>query len=101
MTREPVPQDKFGSIEYGLITPQGELFQCSYAGHYPLAGDLVKQGILDFNNSHGHYGAVHVSGFEFDDIYEGYRVTQAQLDTMFDYAIKHDIKFDSSILRVE
>jgi hypothetical protein len=97
----PLPQDELKGAEYGLITPDGEFYSCGYAGHYALAFGLTQSGKLNINETHGHYGAVHVSGFEFDNIYKGYRVTQAQLDTMFDYAMLHGLKFNAETLKVE
>jgi len=100
ITFEPVPVSDFGSVEYGLLTPQGLLFACDYYGHSNLTEGLRDRGILERNYYAEYGGSIHISDGEFDFIGKGSQVTQKQLDAMFDYAIAHEIQFDFAQLEV-
>lgn len=104
----PVPKEEWGNVEYGLLTPNGEIFKCGFAGHSNLTWDLRKEGVLDEKNQADFHGAQHISGHEFDRLKEATRpcnansryyadtkrVTQAQIDAMFDYLCAVGNPFD-------
>jgi len=100
ITFEAVPVSDFGSVEYGLLTPQGLLFACDYYGHSNLTEGLKERGYLDRQSYMDYGGSIHISDYEFDFLGAGSHVTQKQLDAMFDYAMAHEITFDFAKLEV-
>lgn len=100
ITFEPVPVNEFKFVEYGLVTPQGVLFSCDYYGHATLTKGLKDRGYLDPNSYMDYGGSIHISDYEFDFLGAGSHVTQKQLDTMFEYAMAHEIQFDFAKLEI-
>src|SRR5689334_20138801 len=98
-------------VEYGLLIPDGRLFECSYEGHCDLAESLVHLGILNGAvGTNSYYGAVHIADGEFDQIRKAFsgrydqryyeratKVTHAQREAMFDFVIAKKQPFDPDI----
>lgn len=96
------PRTDYVNVGYGLITPDGSLYSCGYTDHGYLVNELEDAGILDENSNEEYGGSVHVSGADFDLArYRDYkRVTQKQLDTMFDYMLAHGNTFPFDELEI-
>lgn len=98
------PTTDFLKVRYGLITPNGDLYACGYTDHCYLASELERIGVLNEDANSDYGGSVHVSSYRFDHIEQGYteskRVTQRQLDTMFDYAAAHNNSFSTDGLEI-
>ena len=108
---EPEPTNDFLDVDYGLITPDGLLYETEYEGHYGLAEELALAGLVNSNTDKSHYGCVHLSGGDFDaargagwyrrqDITECRKVTQKQFDTMFAYMTARGATFPWDVLEV-
>lgn len=92
------PTTDYENVEYGLITPDGRLFETDFYGHCSLADDLVMEGVLNENTPQDYFGSIHLADGEFDlidfDCEYTLRVTQAQFNTMFDYMKARNDTFD-------
>jgi hypothetical protein len=99
------PKSEYSEVEYGLIAPNGNLYETEYEGHSGLAEDLFDFGIVTGPYGNGFYGCVHVAESDFDCArsgrYEGHRqVTQAQFNTMVEYMTAQDLLFPFHLLEV-
>lgn len=102
-TITPQPTTEFERVRYGLLTPEGELFACGFTDHSYLVGQLEHAGILDPKSPYEYDGCVHISEFDFDlarDYPDCRKVTQKQLDVMFDYMLAHGQRFPFDSLEV-
>lgn len=108
---EPEPTTDYLDVDYGLITPDGLLYETTYEGHYGLAEGLACAGLVNSNTNKSHYGCVHLSDGDFDmargegwyrrqDISEYRQVTQKQFDTMFAYMTARGTAFPWELLEV-
>ena len=99
ITWNPVPVDEFADVRYGLLTPQGVLFECDYYGHETLTQGLTNRGVLNPDTWLSYGGSIHISEGK-PDIWENKTVTQKQMDALFDYTVAREIRFDFEKLEV-
>ena len=104
------PTTEYEDVDYGLIAPNGGLYETDYEGHCGLADDLYAEGVVE-SSSRDYFGCVHVADGYFDviegdgwysgqDVKEARRVTQKQFDTMVAYKLARGEKFNFDILEV-
>ena len=108
---EPEPTTDYRDVDYGLITPDGLLYETEYEGHYGLAEDLACAGLVSSNTNKAHYGCVHLASGDFDmvrgagwyrrqDVAEYRKITQKQFDTMFAYMTARGTAFPWELVEV-
>ena len=101
LTIDHVELENYADIAFGLIAPDGRLFNAEHGGgHSRCAGKMHDAGILP---AWSYDGCVHIAYSDFDfarDMREYRRVTQAQLDTMFDYMAAKGGEFPWDVLEV-
>ena len=98
------PATDYKRLKYGLITPKGELFACGYTDHDYLTEQLCYIGKLDENDDRDYKGSVHITSWRANNIEEKWqdamRITQKQLDTLFDYYTAHGKAFSTEGLEI-
>lgn len=108
MAKRRLRPDRRLKARHGLIAPNGDFYGCDLEGHSPLVSDLYHAGIIKTSYPEGYEFWIKVQ--HNDDLIELYsddykhdtdffimfdhdKVTQSQMDTMFDWCQKHGRKY--------
>lgn len=98
----PKPADDFTKVYHGLLSPEGELYQCNYFGHLALAAKINGTWSVP-DESLMQRGWGRLSTAWNGDEWSFYKYpTQKQLDIIWDWCVVHpEYDYDKIIKRIE